>query len=187
MSGARLRALAPLAGVFLVVLAGRLLLTSLFAESVPYWDQWDAEGARLLKPWLEGQLDLAQLFAPHNEHRVVFSRLLSLALFEANQGQWDNLVLAQANGVVYAGISVLLYALLAPGLATRVQRLALAAALCLLAWLPFGHTNALVGFQNQFFAMSGFAAATLGMAALGRDRMATPVLTVVLAMCGIRP
>jgi hypothetical protein len=177
--------LAAAGALFIVVLLGRLLLASLYAESVPYWDQWDAEGALLIKPWLEGQLQWSQLFAPHNEHRVVFSRLLSLLLFEANDGQWDNLVLVHANGLVYAAVAVIVYAQIAPGLPARLQRLALAASLCLLAWLPFGYTNALVGFQNQFFAMAGMAAAAVGVAACGRDRAWTAVLVVALCICSL--
>jgi hypothetical protein len=104
------------------VLAGVQLLQVLrFAAAVPFWDQWDSEIALLMKPWVEGELSLAALIAPHNEHRIAFSRLWALLLFELNGREVDNLVGASANTALHAAVLVLLYARLRAGLATRAR------------------------------------------------------------------
>ena len=42
------RAWPALVALALLLLAGRVVMVSLFADSVPFWDQWDAEGANLI-------------------------------------------------------------------------------------------------------------------------------------------
>ncbi|SOD55612.1 hypothetical protein [Pseudoxanthomonas wuyuanensis] len=174
-----------LIALFLLIVCGRTVFVSLFAESVPYWDQWDSEGALLLKPWVEGNLRLADLFSAHNEHRILFTRLISLALFEANQGQWDNLVAVYANIFVYAAVAALLYLALSRSTAAWIERTVLLVALVILAWLPYGHTNSLISFQNQFYLMAGFAMATIAVAAYTADRFMSMVWVVALAMAGL--
>jgi hypothetical protein len=169
----------PVVALFLTIVVGRAVFVSLFAESIPFADQWDAEGINLLKPWLEGSLGWADLVAPHNEHRIFFTRLLSLALFEANQGQWDNLVVAYANTMVYAAASTLLYLTLRPGLESHLARAALSLGLIALAWIPYAYENTLVGFQNQFYLMTAFATAAVVIAARVEDSPRLVPLTVI--------
>ena len=98
----------------IAVIAVRVVLVAAYASPVPYRDQWDAEGAYLLAPWIEGTHAASGWFAAHNEHRILWTRVLTLGLFEANGGQWDNLVSALANtlwpgllaGGLYAGLVV---------------------------------------------------------------------------------
>jgi hypothetical protein len=160
----------PMAALlWLLVVAGRMVFVSLFAESVPFWDQWDAEGLRLLKPWVEGRLDPASLLGPHNEHRILLTRLVSLALFQANNGQWDNLVSAYANTAIYALVPLALYLILARGLGGRLQRGVMFAVLLALGWLPYAWENTRIGFQSQFYLMSLLAIATVWLAARARS------------------
>jgi hypothetical protein len=175
----------PLLLLFLLIVTGRAVFVSLFGESLPYWDQWDAEGAFLIKPWLEDTWGVGQLFAPHNEHRVVFTRLLALGLFEANQGQWDNMVAAYANTVVYAVVAGTIYAVLQPQLPSRLTRSVLFVALLLLAWLPYAQDNTLIGFQNQFFAMTGFAVVAVAIAAMAKDDAILIPALVSVAILGL--
>src|SRR4051812_8543764 len=65
--GARAQRAGELLGVFAIVLGARLWLIERTGSEVPILDQWDAEGAFLLKPFVEGSLRLADLFVPHNE------------------------------------------------------------------------------------------------------------------------
>lgn len=170
--------------LFALVVAGRVVFVSLYAESIPFWDQWDAEGMQLLKPWVEGRLQLADLFAAHNEHRILLTRLLSLALFEANGGQWDNLVSAYANTAVYAAVPTALFLALAPGLAWRSSRGVLFLALLALALLPYAWENTRVGFQSQFYFMSLLAIATLWLASRmqGPRQFAATAATATLGL-----
>ena len=52
---------------------------------MPYWDQWDLVPA--LRAAAEHRFDVAWLWAPHNEHRIVLPKALMLAL--AGLTRWD--------------------------------------------------------------------------------------------------
>jgi len=127
-----------LVALFLLIVLGRGLAVAAYAESVPFWDQWDAEGASLLKPWVEGTFRFTDLFGAHNEHRFAYTRLLVLALFVANRGQWDNLVMAHANVSIYALFLLFCYWRLSKGFSGFAARGALFVGTVLVAWLPFG-------------------------------------------------
>jgi hypothetical protein len=51
-----------------------------YGMTMPEWDQWDAEGLYLLAPWFNDDHFLRALFTPHNEHRVVLTKLLNVFL-----------------------------------------------------------------------------------------------------------
>lgn len=164
-----------------VVLA-RWILLATFSSDLPYWDQWDGEIAALYKPFVEGQLTLSQLLSPHNEHRIVFTRLFNLGLFVLNENMFDNLVETFANALLYA---VALYSF-AWYLLPRME-----GAVALLAWLallaigvaPYAPENLLVGFQNAFFFIVLFAFVGIGSASFRTTRasFATALLLAVLS------
>lgn len=56
-----------------------------FAVDVPYWDQWEL--VPLLDKQAQGSLTWADVWARHNEHRVLLPRLCMLAL--APLSRWD--------------------------------------------------------------------------------------------------
>ena len=85
--------------LFLVVVGARLTLVSIYGSPLPFYDQWDGEAAYTFKPWMEGTLRISDLFHPHNEHRLVASRLLALGLLWLN-GQWDSLLELAANALI---------------------------------------------------------------------------------------
>ena len=62
--------------VFAVGLSSKLWLILKCGSSVPYWDQWE------LLPLLKG--GWSGLFATHNEHRIVFTKLWTVLLFNLN-------------------------------------------------------------------------------------------------------
>ena len=76
-----------LVALLLVILGAKLWIIQVYGSPLPYWDQWD-EAKLVFKPWLEGHLTWGALFAAHNEHRIVFTRLLDLLELRLN-GQWD--------------------------------------------------------------------------------------------------
>jgi hypothetical protein len=145
--------------VFLIIAGSRLWLVAHYGNELPLFDQWSVEGAALYKPYLAGNFNLASLWAPCNEHRIVFTRLLAMALFIAN-GQWD----ANLQMVVNA----LLYALIGSGLTLMFSRklygfrsLAVSFAIALLFSLPVGYENTLWGFQSHFYLLIGFSLAAV--------------------------
>jgi len=141
-----------LAGLFLLILAAKLWLIGQFGNATPFWDQLDGEAGRLLIPYQDGSLSVGQLFAPHNEHRIVFTRLFSLGLVSLN-GTWDPKLEMVAQAILHAGIIVLLV-----GCCARTLPKAFQPALCLFAGLlfmvPYAWEYTLWGFQSQFYFVS---------------------------------
>src|SRR5690606_24752945 len=95
----------------------------------------------------DGQF-LRGLFAPHNEHRIIFTRLLNRTLL-ALDGQWDPLSQMFAAAIVHATFAAFL-----AGWITRHQTRIAACLLALLVTaaygLPHAWQNTLWGFQSQY-------------------------------------
>jgi hypothetical protein len=66
---------------------GAILVYCGGGDDLPLDDQWNSEGAWMYPRVLDGTFNVHELFAPHNEHRIVWTHLLNLALFKMN-GQW---------------------------------------------------------------------------------------------------
>lgn len=146
-----------LAGLACIVLGAKCRLIANAGTSLPLWDEITAVGSGVLQPWYQGEFELAALFSPHNEHRVAFTRLVSLGLTVVN-GQWDARLEQVFSAMLHAGLVVAIASLVRgwlPGIAGTVVSLLAAA----LAALPFTWENTLFGFQSQFF---GFALFSLG-------------------------
>ncbi len=135
--------------LFAVVLGAKLVLIHLYGNVTPYWDQWDAEAARLYQPYLAGTLDWAQMLAHHNEHRIFFTRLLGLVLLEA-AGEWNPMLELVVNAVLHTAFIVLLAGLIG-NLLAPAERFLLVALMAGLFVLPIGWENLLAGFQSQFY------------------------------------
>lgn len=86
-------------GAALVVLGARFWLICNYATQVPFLDQWGGEGLYLYRPWLLGQLTWHDLFQRHNEHRILFTRLLDLFILNIN-GQWDSILIMMINTII---------------------------------------------------------------------------------------
>ena len=103
---------AKLLGMFLLILGAKFWTLQMCSAPLPLYDQWEAEGTRLLQPFLHGTLRLADLFAPWVQHRILWTRLLVLGAFILNNGQWDTQVQAIAAAGIHAAMAVLLGAIL---------------------------------------------------------------------------
>jgi hypothetical protein len=136
--------------LFLVAILPIALLVRLIGEygvNVPYGDDWSL--IPLYAKWNDHQLTFADLFRPHNEHRIFFPKLIYLAF--AHLTHW-NLRAEMFFSVLLccvtsAGIYVLLRRTV-PG--TRKQVL-LWALINLLIFAPPQAENWLWGFQLQVF------------------------------------
>ncbi|PZR76601.1 MAG: hypothetical protein DLM73_02330 [Chthoniobacterales bacterium] len=141
--------------LIITIVGARLWLISVYSTSLPILDQWDAEAALLFKPWLENTLGFADLFTPHNDHRMFPSRLLALGLLRLND-QWD----AQLEMVANAALCGLMGWVVATGLARIFgikYRLPVFVAVALWLALPYGHENTLWGFQSAFYFLLFFS------------------------------
>jgi hypothetical protein len=56
------------------------------AVPVPFWDEWETPGAQIAS-YYRGTLSFAELYSQHNEHRLLFPRLIYLPL--AIVAGWD--------------------------------------------------------------------------------------------------
>lgn len=142
--------LAGVLGWSLILFASKLWLIGTYGNNTPFWDQWDAQAAFLFSPRLHGQLGLEHLFAAHNEHRILTTRLLALLLLEAN-GQWSPLLEMCVNAALHVMVVVSAALLLGRATGERSAPAVLMAAGALLNCLPFAWENTLAGFQSQFY------------------------------------
>lgn len=175
--------------LFLLVLSAKWATFDRFGSPMPDWDQWDAEALETYVPWFTRDHFLTHLFHPHNEHRVVLTKLQNLALVLLN-GQWDSRLEAVTNAALHAALATAFWLLAvrflatpprAPGhaphssrpapLASRLSPLAfrlspfVSSLLFLLAFalfgLPLAWQNVLGGFHSQQYWLVGLSFAAI--------------------------
>ena len=135
--------------IALAVWALRVALVGELGTGIPFWDQWDREGLIIYEPWLQGQLSWRAIFEPHLEHRIVWTHLWNLGIFELC-GQWDPMVQMVAQALipaVTAGFCV--WGLLAARMEWYWRGAVLLGALIAFG-APYAFSNCLWGFQSQF-------------------------------------
>jgi len=168
----------------LIIMAVRLFLVATYATSAPFWDQWDAEVDRLYRPFLDGSLRFTDLFRPHNEHRIFFTRVFALALFELNSGEFDARVQCFFNVAVFCVSLGVFLREVARDLAPGALTLFLAMTTLVFA-SPIGWENLIAGFQNQFYVLMGFSVAAIACAARARDNWHSCVILFGLSLCAV--
>jgi hypothetical protein len=127
----------------------KLMLIGKYGSDTPFWDEWDAVGDVLLIPRAHSDLHAANFFVHHNEHRIVFTRILSYLLAVGN-GQWDAMLEMTVNAAIHAGFCVALVMLarrFVSGSRFAVMALITTALFC----TAFDWENTLQGFQSQFY------------------------------------
>jgi hypothetical protein len=145
---------------FAIILFGFKLRTiQYYGNATPFWDQWDAEGANLYKPFINGKLGFKELFATHNEHRIFTTRLLELALLKINT-LWNPLLQMVVNAGLHIGAIILSIHLLLK--ITGRKYLALFFLFSYFLFIvPYAWENTLGGFQAQFYFVLLFSIAAL--------------------------
>jgi hypothetical protein len=179
---ARARSIALLAAA--TVLLARAALVTVYGSSLPFWDQWGAEGTDLYAPLLERRYDWHLLWSSHNEHRIALTRLFSVGVLVLNDLQWDARVQCLANSLVVAA-SVALFALYLQRCTTRSVSTWLCAYLVLAASLPFGWENTIAGFQNGFYFLALLAVLLLHVSAHLDPSPAAFVLVALLSALSV--
>ncbi len=152
--------------LFLLVVGARWWLIGRYGVDVPWLDQWDAEAQGLYQPWHAGTLTIHDWFAPHNEHRIFFTRVLAMGLLWFNR-QWDPRLQMTVNAGLYALIAAALFLVLQRG-RTPAFQLFCWMLLAALGSVPYAATNTLLGFQSQFYFLAGFS--LLAIFSLGNSR-----------------
>jgi len=139
---------------FLLIVGAKFTVIQDAGSDLPFWDQWDAEAAQTYQPWLEGRLNARGLFEAHNEHRIVFTRVLSLALLVAN-GQWDARLQMTVNALLHT-VALTLFVGLAVRRLSPASSVFVVAFTALVFGLPLALENTLAGFQSQFYFVQLF-------------------------------
>jgi hypothetical protein len=144
-----------LLALFAIVYGARLWIADVCGSPAPFWDQWDAEGRGLFGRFVRGELSLSHFFQPHNEHRIVLTRLLALGLLQIN-GMWDPRLEMVVNAAIAAGSATLIAHLLLLEIGAKWWRPVISAVALLWA-LPYGFENTVWGFQSQVYFLILFS------------------------------
>lgn len=113
-----------------------------YAVNIPYWDEWEAVAPGGI---IDNQT-VSQLFAQHNEHRIITTKILTLALYKLDG--W-NLITHQALNFIIYGLLILL---IVRTLEKYVPQLPTWITLSFVIFLfsTVNHENFFWGFQTQF-------------------------------------
>ena len=130
-----------------------------YAANIPFWDQWDAEGWALYRPFLEGNLSWGRMILAHNEHRILWTRILALGQFILN-GQWDILWQVVVNALFHSFIGAAFFEIILRYFKNRAPFFWMVIIGVVFAG-PYGCGNFLFGFQSQFYFLQFFGAASL--------------------------
>lgn len=160
-----------LTGFVLLFLGVRWLIISAYGNPTPFWDQWDAEADRLYRPWILGELRFVDLFAPHNEHRILWTRLLALLELHLNGGIWNPVLQMMVNALLHGAVLCMFYMLLVDCIPEKKGNRLLWMFLPTL--LPLGWENLLAGFQSLFYFLLLFS--LLAIHGLVQARLFGPV------------
>jgi hypothetical protein len=132
----------------LAILGARIWVIRLYANPVPYGDQW-TEAFDVLAPYLRGDLSVIDWLRSHNEHRIFFTRATAFAIFRA-VGRWEPIIQMLFNAALHAATIGVLVATMGRSL-TRGSAGGLALVAATLGAVPYAWENTLWGFQAQFY------------------------------------
>jgi hypothetical protein len=153
MRAVSLRLVALLAAANLLPVVLVVYFVGRFGEDLPVYDEWDAFVQSTIGRRDAGAFGLAALFAQHNEHRIVFSRLLTLA--NAALFHWDRRVEMYSTALLLIFTAAVLFGFLKTYWSNRWAALFfIPVAWTMLNWRQWA--NLLRAFQTQIgFVVAG--------------------------------
>jgi hypothetical protein len=147
------------AGAALCILSANLWVVRHAGNVTPFYDEWGAL-VGLLKPYVEGNLGLRELFRPLNEHIILFPRVVILLIYNIS-GYYDVVSQMIVNAAVKSAMLSVLTVVLTRGL-DRAVRLYVLLFVVLISALPFAWENNLIAVSGtEFYLMTAFSAAGL--------------------------
>ncbi|MFT3870268.1 MAG: hypothetical protein QM715_17610 [Nibricoccus sp.] len=152
--------------LFFWLVGTKFTLIADYGTDLPFADQWDGEARDIYVPWLENRLSPADFFTAHNEHRIVFTRALSLDLLALND-QWDARLQTVVNALFHAALVAAFVAFLARWLSS-IPLILFAVGTAALLSLPIYAENTLAAFQSQFYFILLFSGWNIAGATLCR-------------------
>ncbi|MEO6005710.1 MAG: hypothetical protein ABIS43_21335 [Opitutus sp.] len=165
------------------MLVAQLFLVARLGTDIPINDQWDAEGRLLYPAWGDGTLRWTDLARAHNEHRILWTQLINLAVFQAN-GQWDPLVQLMVNAAIHALTAAVLAGMLAREFGMIGQGIVVIGVV--IAQLPHvAWGNSLWGFQSQVYLVILCSIISLALLADPRAAMHRRLGGYLVAFAGL--
>jgi len=163
-----------------IVLLAKLSLITSAANPTPFWDQWDGEAAGLYKPWVEGTWTWHTFVTPHNEHRILPTRVLDVALFEALGQRWDPILEMAINAVLHTLAVVVLVSFLTTALPVGAARPVWIFAAAIHT-IPFGWDSTLQGFNTHFYVLLLLTFALLWTCLIARSELKAYLAAIAMA------
>lgn len=148
-------------GLFGLVLGAKWAVIERYGSDLPVWDQWDAEGAMLYLPYFQHHLGWLDFFTAHNEHRIFFTKLLSLGLLLVN-GQWDARLECAVNAGLHVSFALAVFLYARRLVAARWEG-PLALFIATVFALPLAWQNLLGGFHSQQYFLLWFSVAAIAL------------------------
>ncbi len=171
--------------VGVAVLLAQLFLISRAGTDIPFQDQWDVEGRTLYPTWQDGSWRAEYFFQAHNEHRILWTKLLDVALLQLN-GQWDPLVQMTASAFIRAAAAAALAWLLMQSTGTAVRARGWIALAVVVAFLPhLGWHNVLWGFQSQVYFSLLFSLVALGCLGQREPSLRQQIIGLLAGFAGL--
>lgn len=172
------------AGLYLLVAIPIVFLLALlvhYSVNTPWWDQLSF--IDLMTKLHNGQLRLYDLWAQHNEHRILVPQ--AVELISGKLTGFNFRVPVLLNFVVaFTSFGILMH-LLRTSFSSRLTRAILAIPLAWLIFSPIQWVNWLWGFQLAFYMSVGFTIFTIWLLVQKRYAVNTWWLVLVLAVAGI--
>src|ERR1022692_1135564 len=172
---------ALICGAFvLAVLGAKLWIISRFGNPTPLNDEWDAQVASLFIPYFDSTLSLQQLLAPHNEHRVLTTRVVSLLLMAAN-GLWDPILEMIVNATIHVALGISILIVIGRHL-DRYAFAALAAVTAILLAVPNAVENPVWGLETHFYCVLLFGFIAIDLLVRDAESTARRAIGVIVAI-----
>jgi hypothetical protein len=148
----------------LAAFGAKLWVIAKFGNATPFWDEWDAQ-AELFLRYENSSLSYQYFLSPHNEHRLLTARVVSLALFAAND-LWDPLLQMIFNAALHVALAVGILLVLGKHLGCGAFA-ALAALILVIVAVPFAAESVLMSVQTHFYGLLLFGFITICLIAPG--------------------
>jgi hypothetical protein len=87
-------------GALFLIFGVRLVFLNIYGSSTPYFDDW--EMGVFLHRFADGDLSLIDWFTPAYQHQMLFSKIVNVAMFSANNYQWDTFNVLLFNSLIWA-------------------------------------------------------------------------------------
>lgn len=181
----------------LAAFGAKLWIIARYGNATPFWDDWDAQAVNLFIPYYDSTLSIQNFLTPANEHRLLPTRLLSVALISAN-GLWDPILQMIVNAAIHVALGVGILMVFNKHL-DRLAFAGLAILTVMLVAVPNATENLLVELQTHFYCVllfgciaifliagkSGFSAlGILGIAAAALSFLSLASGALVFLACG---